>query len=622
MDDLQHECIICTLNLVVAPPSNHLACASELSPAVAVGELTAPQPHPGNNNEKTAVAVIKPCNHFLHDACLREWSQIANTCPFCRQTFNLVEVNDAVGGNFISSYTVQDKKQVAAYDSHIWLQEEEEEDAHPCPICNESNQPEVLLLCDACDANYHTHCVGLDDVPDGNWFCLECADTGAYCRAEEAAAAATRPEPISGRRAPRTQATVRRTRQRLRNEGWLGPWSQIGHRIHGATGLDIDFSEDEEANSWRRLSQDVVLQESQRSVWRVRLNIARRQGAAWAFRAPAPLILPRAPTPVESVEESMAWGDFEKAKEIDITSPRGRKRKPRIITNSATACSSGNSSGAPPERKLKRPRTRRVLDRPESSSSAAARPQCNEGLRQDSKSHIQTNYSDEPSFLSTLLKEVDMASGTDDARTIPTPSTISVPSRITSPSADSLSPITLPVSSNIALRAKSGTPPPHIKRRSLSPLPLTSRVEPIFPPVEYSTLRPQKGTTSKQTKSPITASQHSWSINNSSVHSHAFGRIPATSISPARVTMSIETKEDISKIVKSALSPHWKSAEITEEQYGDINRDVSRKLYEILADHNLADEREKHNCKKIALAEVETAVKSLTERDFHDCMAK
>ena len=75
--------------------------------------------------------------------------------------------------------------------------------------------------------------------------------------------------------------------------------------------------------------------------------------------------------------------------------------------------------------------------------------------------------------------------------------------------------------------------------------------------------------------------------------------------------MSIEAKEGINKIVKSALAPHWKSAEITKEQYADINRDVSRKLYELLVDRNISDEREKYACEKIATAEVATAVKSL-----------
>jgi hypothetical protein len=74
--------------------------------------------------------------------------------------------------------------------------------------------------------------------------------------------------------------------------------------------------------------------------------------------------------------------------------------------------------------------------------------------------------------------------------------------------------------------------------------------------------------------------------------------------------MSIEAKEGISKIVKSALAPHWKSAEITKEQYADINRDVSRKLYDIVADRSRPNEQEKWE--KIATYEVATAVKSLT----------
>lgn len=75
--------------------------------------------------------------------------------------------------------------------------------------------------------------------------------------------------------------------------------------------------------------------------------------------------------------------------------------------------------------------------------------------------------------------------------------------------------------------------------------------------------------------------------------------------------MSIEAKEGINKIVKTALAPHWKGAEITKEQYAEINRDVSRKLYEIVADRNLSDEREKSTWEKIASSEVATAVKSL-----------
>jgi len=76
--------------------------------------------------------------------------------------------------------------------------------------------------------------------------------------------------------------------------------------------------------------------------------------------------------------------------------------------------------------------------------------------------------------------------------------------------------------------------------------------------------------------------------------------------------MSIEAKEGISKIVKSALAPHWKTAEITKEQYADINRDVSRKLYDIVAIREHPNEKDKRVWEKIAETEVATAVKSLT----------
>jgi len=76
--------------------------------------------------------------------------------------------------------------------------------------------------------------------------------------------------------------------------------------------------------------------------------------------------------------------------------------------------------------------------------------------------------------------------------------------------------------------------------------------------------------------------------------------------------MSIEAKEGINKIVKSALAPHWKAAEISKEQYADINRDISRKLYEIVADRSIEDEKNRCALEKIATAEVALAVKDLT----------
>ncbi|RKF73016.1 PHD and RING finger domain-containing protein [Golovinomyces cichoracearum] len=615
MDDRDQECIICTLNLVVASASNYLEVAGESAAVATTTEL--PVSHPCQNNDMRAVAVIKPCNHFLHNHCLREWSQIANTCPFCRQAFNLVEVHDAVGGKIISSYPVKDKKQVATLDPGIWLPEEEEEEENDsCPICNESTNPEALLLCDFCDANYHTYCVGLDEVPHGDWFCMECVDISVLHRPGTVGVNQT--GLISRNRVPRTQATLRRTRQRLRNDNWLGPWNQIGHRIHGATGLDIDFSEDEDVTSWRRLNQNSGTEHTERNVWRVRMNIARRQGADWT----SPALSPRNPTPVESVEESMAWGDFEKAKEIDTTSPKAKKRKSRLIVASSSASSATNYGEPQPQRKLKRPRTRRVLDQPESSSSVISSSllDISNGLASESPSdliNMDSNY--EPSFLSSLLREVDMASRQGDDRQ-PLTTNTNTPTPVTSLSLNYSSSIMSPSPLSHSKRDKiPKSSPCRIKSRSISPLPLTSRVEPVFSLVENSPKRVQIPSPKQLSKKsagtelfhplPIKEAH----VSRSSFHNEhvlAYEDSPSSTVSSARATLSGETKRDISKIVKSALAPHWRSAEINKTQYGCINRDVSRKLYEIFAENSL-DGKEIGLCEEIATAEVATALESL-----------
>ena len=52
-----------------------------------------------------SVAQIQVCGHMLHETCLREWSDKANSCPICRQTFYDVNVYDKVGGTFRSRST-------------------------------------------------------------------------------------------------------------------------------------------------------------------------------------------------------------------------------------------------------------------------------------------------------------------------------------------------------------------------------------------------------------------------------------------------------------------------------------------------------------------------------------
>ena len=45
-----------------------------------------------------------------------------------------------------------------------------------CGVCGRRDDEASLVLCDGCEAGAaHTHCLGLDGVPEGDWFCAACA---------------------------------------------------------------------------------------------------------------------------------------------------------------------------------------------------------------------------------------------------------------------------------------------------------------------------------------------------------------------------------------------------------------------------------------------------------------
>lgn len=50
------------------------------------------------------------------------------------------------------------------------------QDSETCRVCGVDEDYDSIMLCDRCDAEYHTYCLNppLEEVPDGNWFCPEC----------------------------------------------------------------------------------------------------------------------------------------------------------------------------------------------------------------------------------------------------------------------------------------------------------------------------------------------------------------------------------------------------------------------------------------------------------------
>ncbi|KOS17004.1 PHD and RING finger domain-containing protein [Escovopsis weberi] len=517
-------------------------------------------------------------------------------------------------------------------------------------LYSSAEREDVLLLCDSCDAVYHTYCIGLDDVPEGDWYCMECAhllrlneepDTAPASAAAAAETLPTRPHALR-RQMPRsnrgfhvrTVARLKRARRQARNAEWQGAWGQFSGRFYEMSDLDLDNldDEDEDMESFRRFQQ-LDRRELQR--WQQRISIAQRLGAHESFANSIPpqiserlqpgsaasaVALPPPPPPVETRDERRAWGAFERVRDEQGSSPSTRKRKTRSITGSPVEPPSQE-----PERKLKRPRTRRLphaegagAGATATAASASAGPftsrVVNGAVSSSSSSrpgHVSPTDNEPTLIVSSLLKELEPNAQSDDEGAGAAPGWRHGPEA----SSPALSPTTSAYSSP---RALSLTPPPlpSANGRPTSPtLSLSTHIEPIYPPANYSPSRHGNGSGS--------GSEHS---DSESRPARSEGRplelrqprprrahqIPSRQEEgSSRWTMTQEEKRRINEIVKNALRPHWRAQRLTTEQYATINRDISRKLYDEVKDASSLDDKTRRSWEKRATQEVAQAVSEL-----------
>jgi len=79
--------------------------------------------------------------------------------------------------------------------------------------------------------------------------------------------------------------------------------------------------------------------------------------------------------------------------------------------------------------------------------------------------------------------------------------------------------------------------------------------------------------------------------------------------SSSKSGLDFKAKTEIQALVKLALKPHYTNNEITSDEYTDINRDVSRRLYEQVGSEKSLAEKEKWQ--KVADDEVSRAIQTL-----------
>ncbi|KAI4110532.1 MAG: hypothetical protein LQ339_001398 [Xanthoria mediterranea] len=604
---MAETCIVCLGDLGESgnPLDPALSPAVQLEHAVGADEKS---PLPITDQDDERIAHLLPCGHDLHNGCLKPWVERANSCPICRQSFNKVELSLHVGGPIFSSYTVDDRTQVADIDPSMYIDElDEDPEIPPCPICDDDDNEELLLSCDGCGTDYHTFCVDLDAIPRGHWFCDLCITQRAMENVSNSRSS-RRSHRLADRRT-RAQQRRERTRVQASHSGWARVWQSVWDRLN----IDLDFPfDDESSGSLSHSGARDAFEHRDVRQWERRLQIADRQGGANRFRETASALLdineirrvraalerPASPEP-ESQEELRAWNALEKAKVIQLdANANARKRK------SPSASPSEAAQVPEPERPLKRPRTRRNLDNSDPPSDSI--PESSNSVRK--LTHIAPARPEGPSFLQSLLKEVECSTPPDDSIGQHRSSHVAHAGH-SSPSYSSplASP---PVSNQASPRALSATPPPSLSPRSGSPLSLTSKVEPIFPAPEFSPAR-----SPPDNHRSISEWQHnSCEIRHPRPRSrYPWGSSPPRSDenSPPRVNMSLTAKEGVAKMVSSALKPHYHRSEISKDQYTDINRSVSRMLYEKVGVEENLNDGARESWEKMASEEVAKAVECL-----------
>lgn len=480
-------------------------------------------------------------------------------------------------GPVLSSYPVEDRVQVAEIDPSMIVEYIDDDDSvefQPCLICGDSDNEELLLLCDGCDCPTHTYCTGLDDIPSGSWYCDRC----------EVQRAMSSPEPPVPFRRRRHRTRAAQIRQQSRNQLNSFHWARVWQSVRNRLDLDLDFPFDDESASQRRRQRPWEESRPDTHAGRNRQQVPPARYLDIEAPRPSRPRAPRIPTPEpESLEEVRAWNAFERAREIEENPRAARKRREP----------SPSPVPSEPERKLKRPRTRRpeelaalALQNGESSRTASAQ----------ASARINAERSSEPSFLQSLLNEVEEGRANSNntynqASNAPTGHTTP------GPSSPSISPGT---SNNSSPSLPAGSP----DRRSISPLQLSSPASYSSPPF------------SPDLSSPIST--------RSRRPQGESGRVPRTSsrsarpraddTSPSRFGLSLTVKSEIQKLVGRALKPHYRAKGVSKDEYTDINRTISRKLYERVGSGEQLQAEAKADLEKAAETEVKCAIQALKQK--------
>ena len=85
--------------------------------------------------------------------------------------------------------------------------------------------------------------------------------------------------------------------------------------------------------------------------------------------------------------------------------------------------------------------------------------------------------------------------------------------------------------------------------------------------------------------------------------------------SPTRPSPFLNVKSAIQKMVSTALKPHYRANTVSKEQYTEINRTISRMLYERVDTNKPLEPEARADLEKAAKHEVQTTIDSLPKKN-------
>ena len=121
---------------------------------------------------------LDTCKHSFHDHCIGQWADRENSCPSCKARFTVLSrFRVAAGSDMLVSFEEVEARNQKTEDRIGAIHREIALDAIRCAVCHDPDNESVMLLCDGsgCEVACHTYCVGLDLVPEGDWFCVDCS---------------------------------------------------------------------------------------------------------------------------------------------------------------------------------------------------------------------------------------------------------------------------------------------------------------------------------------------------------------------------------------------------------------------------------------------------------------